>query len=147
MSSVEVLRKGAQAWSLIELPILSPRASPVFCQLDRNNLILLGGFSPPREQDHYMHKDGIIFNQNTGEVKKIDADHNGLLVDEGGKEFHYGESGMEFMNCINSQAYMEEPGKILALVTQDSRYTDTKLLCFKEANYNNAITILKTLFA
>ena len=34
LNSVEMLRLGEQAWSLIDLPELTPRRNPLFCQIN-----------------------------------------------------------------------------------------------------------------
>ena len=65
---MEMLRLGEQAWSLIDLPDLTPRDGPIFCQIDLDYLCVLGGF------DDANRKDGIILNHKTGTVKKIDPD-------------------------------------------------------------------------
>ena len=43
LSSVEMLRKGAKAWFLDEIPNLTPRLFPVFSQIDAKNIVILGG--------------------------------------------------------------------------------------------------------
>ena len=43
LRSVEMLRMGAQAWELIEIPELTVRGSPIFAQIDFNNICILGG--------------------------------------------------------------------------------------------------------
>ena len=69
LNSVEVLRLGEQAWSLVVLPDLTPRSIPLFCQINLDDLCILGGFSPSG-----MEKDGVILNHKTGTVTKIDPD-------------------------------------------------------------------------
>ena len=43
LRSVEMLRMGAQAWVLIDIPDVTPRCNPVFSQIDTNNIVILGG--------------------------------------------------------------------------------------------------------
>jgi len=43
LSSIEMLRMGAQAWELIVIPELTPRINPVFSQIDFNSIAILGG--------------------------------------------------------------------------------------------------------
>ena len=43
LSSVEMLRMGAEAWVLIEIPGLTPRMIPVFSQIDSQTIAILGG--------------------------------------------------------------------------------------------------------
>ena len=43
LASIEMLRLGAQAWELIEVPDLTPRLNPVLSQIDLNNIVILGG--------------------------------------------------------------------------------------------------------
>ena len=45
LRSVEMLRMGAQAWELIDIPDLTPRFIPVFSQIDADNIAILGGCS------------------------------------------------------------------------------------------------------
>ena len=44
LSSVEMLRLGAEAWMLIEIPDLTPRCDPVFSKLDSQSIAILGGY-------------------------------------------------------------------------------------------------------
>ena len=39
-----MLRLGAEAWELIEIPDLVPRSSPILAQLDANSIVILGGY-------------------------------------------------------------------------------------------------------
>ena len=63
LNSVEVLRLGEQAWSLVDLPDLMPRIFPLFCQIDLDYLCVLGGFDGAK-----YYKDGVILNHKTGTV-------------------------------------------------------------------------------
>ena len=40
-----MLRLGAEAWVLIDIPALTPRANPIFSQIDANNISILGGYN------------------------------------------------------------------------------------------------------
>lgn len=95
-----------------------------------DNLCLIGGYSVLNSKD-INRKDGIIFNHKTCEVKKIDADNSGLIVDAG---------GIGGFTSI-SQSIMQEPGKIISLVKTDGENA-VKLICFKEADYNHTVTII-----
>ena len=43
LTSVEMLRLGAQAWELINIPDLTLRTYPIISQIDFNNIVILGG--------------------------------------------------------------------------------------------------------
>ena len=43
LASVEMLRLGAQAWALINIPDLEPRVYPIISQIDAKNIAILGG--------------------------------------------------------------------------------------------------------
>ena len=43
LASVEMLRLGAEAWVLIDIPDLMSRAYPVFSKLDSQSIAILGG--------------------------------------------------------------------------------------------------------
>ena len=62
LSSVEMLRLGAKAWELIDIPDLSPRTNPVFSQITSFNICILGG-----KGENYK-LDGVIMNAKTGAV-------------------------------------------------------------------------------
>ena len=43
LSSIEMLRLGAEAWELIVISDLTPRVVPIFTRIDTNKIIILGG--------------------------------------------------------------------------------------------------------
>ena len=43
LSSVEMLRLGAQTWELIKIPGLKPRYRPILSQIDSQSIAILGG--------------------------------------------------------------------------------------------------------
>ena len=43
LASVEMLRLGAEAWVLIDIPDLTPRLMPVFSQIDSDTIAILLG--------------------------------------------------------------------------------------------------------
>ena len=43
LSSVEMLRLGAEAWELIDIPNLTPRTKSILSQIDQNHICILGG--------------------------------------------------------------------------------------------------------
>ena len=43
LSSVEMLRLGADEWELIEIPDLAPRYRPILSQINSDNICILGG--------------------------------------------------------------------------------------------------------
>ena len=43
LNSVEILILGAKSWVLIDIPDLAPRTRPIFCQIDTNSIVILGG--------------------------------------------------------------------------------------------------------
>ena len=45
LASVEMLRLGAEAWVLIDIPDLKPRSFPILSQIDSENIAILGGIS------------------------------------------------------------------------------------------------------
>ena len=46
MSSVEMLRLGAEAWDLIEIPDFTQRIRPILSKIDSKNICILGGMGP-----------------------------------------------------------------------------------------------------
>ena len=49
-----MLRLGAEAWELIFIERINVRVSPIFAQIDLNNICILGG------HDGSYHKDGVV---------------------------------------------------------------------------------------
>ena len=45
LASMEMLRLGAQAWELIDIPDFTPRRLPIFSQIDVSNIVILGGLN------------------------------------------------------------------------------------------------------
>ena len=98
LNSVERLEMGgsaeSQAWSLIDMPQLTPRNYPVFSQIGPDQLCILGG-------EGYRHgwyiSDGVILNVKTQEVTVINP-----------------ASEIEF-EC-RSESFMEKQGLLLSLV-------------------------------
>ena len=92
LSSMETLRRGAQAWELIDIPNLSPRWFPVLCQIDFNKICILGG------GNHERYSDGVVLNAKTcNVVRQISPDS---------------EWGFD---CA-SESFMTTEGEIVALV-------------------------------
>ena len=115
LSSVELFKLGAQAWVLIYLPDLTPRTIPVFCQLDSEQLVVLGGdvgFG-------LWGNSGAILNSKSGAVvRQIDP-------------------ACEIKFYCRSQSYMQEPGLVLSLVL-------TKRLEVHLIHYNQATISIST---
>ena len=65
LSSVEMLRMGAQAWVLINIPELTLRHNnPIFSQIDADNICILGG---PAEIE-FPFCNGLLLDAETGAV-------------------------------------------------------------------------------
>ena len=63
-----MLRLGAEAWVLIDMPGLSLRYAPILYQIDPDNICLLGG----NGRRGYL-KDGVLISAKTGVVvRQID---------------------------------------------------------------------------
>ena len=70
LSSVEILRQGAVAWELIEIPDFLPRWDALFCQIDESNLVILGGIYGCEGRSR---SSGVVLNaQSCALVKHID---------------------------------------------------------------------------
>jgi len=66
LRSVEMLRLGAQAWVLIDIPDLTPRILPIISQIDSENIAILGGSG-----DYKCLSDGVLLNAETAAVVKV----------------------------------------------------------------------------
>ena len=64
-----MLRQGAEAWVLINIPDLAPRAMPILSQLDEENICILGGYAGMGGYANF--KDGVILSAKTGQVVRL----------------------------------------------------------------------------
>ena len=92
LSSVEMLRLGAQAWELIEIPDLTPRRIPIISQIDSQSIAILGG-----NKGLYV-SNGVILNAKTATVIKVINP----------------ASDIKF--TCESQSFMKTSGEIVSLV-------------------------------
>ena len=61
-----MLRLGAEAWVLIDMPGLSLRYAPILYQIDPDNICLLGG----NGRRGYL-KDGVLISAKTGALVRL----------------------------------------------------------------------------
>ena len=94
LASVEMLRLKANAWELIEIRDFKLRILPIFCQVNADNICILGGYN---YSVGYQLSIGVLLNVETGLVKKID-----LNID------------VRF-TCY-SQSFLKTSGQIVSLV-------------------------------
>ena len=80
-----------QAWIIINIDQLNPRAQPVLSQISQDELCILGG------GDRYKESDGVILNVKTQEVTAINP-----------------ASQIQF-RC-HSESFIEKQGLLLSLV-------------------------------
>ena len=111
-----MLRLGAEAWVLINIPDFSPRRNPLICQIDAKNICILGG----RKEESYA-SDGIILKARTGAVIR--------QINPSSKIRFY---------CV-SQSFMKAKGQILSMVETSKR--TVHLICYNQAD--NCITTIR----
>lgn len=92
-----MFRLGARAWTIINVPGLTPRTKPVFSQIDSDHLCLLGG-----DVGMEYTKEAAILNHRTGVVRHINLDYQGDLC------------------CFSQSYYQQKPAKVLSLI-EDTR--------------------------
>ena len=102
-----MLRLGAEAWELIDIPDLTPQCSPIFAQIDSENICILGGDVEEGTETSDTSK-GVILNAKTSAVVRL--------------------INLDNIFACGSQSYMKCPGQILSLVNTDC--AEVQLICY-----------------
>ena len=105
-----MLRLGAEAWELIDIPELTPRSGTILSQIDSNNIVILGGFNTINYNDL---SDGVVLNTQTGAVRVIDPISENTFTCE-------------------SQSFMKTAGEIVSLVKTSSG--EVHIICYNQAD-------------
>ena len=106
---------GAQAWELINIPELAPRALPIFSQIDSQSICILGG-----NVGRYL-SNGVVLNAETGAVVRVISPASKIKFE------------------CSSQSFMRTPGEIVSLVKTDKDY-EVQMMCYNQAS--NKVTFI-----